>query len=131
MQIVQRPDNTGRATVETGVAVAYPIVAGMTRPEHIGMEIRDCVGNNFFDRSPDSQFTPGVTCERTMTTEDNHDESSPERSPSLHFTRGKQGPKTRAFTCSLVIDAVGVMFQRNMKTNMNQHRAITNCAGAD
>jgi hypothetical protein len=36
------------------------------------MEMGDCIGRNFFDRSPDSQFTPGVVCKRTMTTEDNH-----------------------------------------------------------
>jgi len=32
----------------------------------------DCIGRNFFDRSPDSRFIPGVLCKRTMTTEDNH-----------------------------------------------------------
>jgi hypothetical protein len=32
----------------------------------------DCIGRNFFDYSPDSQFTPRVMRKRTMTTEDNH-----------------------------------------------------------
>jgi hypothetical protein len=32
----------------------------------------DCIGRNFFDRSADSRFTPGIVCKRTMTTEDNH-----------------------------------------------------------
>jgi hypothetical protein len=36
------------------------------------MKMGDCIGRNVFDRSPDSQFTPGIVCKRTMTTEDNH-----------------------------------------------------------
>jgi len=32
----------------------------------------DGIGGNFFERSADSQFTPGVVCKRAMTTEDNH-----------------------------------------------------------
>jgi hypothetical protein len=72
MQIIQRPDDTGRANVETRVSVFHAIVAWVTRPERVGIELGDCIGRNFFDRSPGSQFTPGVVCKRTMTTEDNH-----------------------------------------------------------
>ena len=72
MQIVQRPDHTGGAIVETGIAVPHAIVVRMTRPERVGIELGDCIGRNFFDRSPDSQFIPGVMRKRTMTTEDNH-----------------------------------------------------------
>ena len=64
MQIVQRPDNAGRSPVETGVAVSHPIVTRVTRPERVGIEMGDRIGCNFFDRSPDSQFTPGVVCKR-------------------------------------------------------------------
>jgi hypothetical protein len=72
MQIIQRPDNAGRAPVETGVAVCNPIVARVSRPKRVGIEMGDGIGRNLLDRSPDSQFVPGVTCKRTMTTEDNH-----------------------------------------------------------
>src|SRR5207302_11150220 len=72
MQIVQRPDDAGRAPVETGITVFHSIVARVTRPEPVGIEMGDCIGRNFFDRSPDGQFTPGVMCKRTMTTKDNH-----------------------------------------------------------
>jgi hypothetical protein len=72
MQIIQRPDNAGRAPVETGVTVCNPIVARVSRPERAGVEMGDGIGRNFFDHSPDSQFIPGVTCKRTMTTKDNH-----------------------------------------------------------
>jgi hypothetical protein len=34
----------------------------VSRPKHIGMEIGDGIGYNFFDGSPDSQFIPGVVC---------------------------------------------------------------------
>jgi hypothetical protein len=44
----------------------------MTRPEPVGIEMVDRIGRNFFDRSPGSQFTPGVVCKRAMTTEGNH-----------------------------------------------------------
>src|SRR3954451_22658517 len=72
MQIVQRPDNAGRAPVETGVTVFHPIVTGVAWPERVRIETGDGIGRNFLDRSPDSQFTPGLLCKRTMTTEDNH-----------------------------------------------------------
>ncbi|HEV7480620.1 MAG TPA: hypothetical protein VGO05_10120, partial [Roseiarcus sp.] len=61
-----------RTPVKTGITVYRSIVAGVPRPEPFGIEMGDCIGRNFFDYSPDSQFTPGVLCKRTMTTEDNH-----------------------------------------------------------
>jgi hypothetical protein len=72
MQIIQRPDDTGRSIVKTGIAVCHAIVARVSRPERVGIEMGDRIGGDFFDRSPDSQFTPGVMCERTMTTKRNH-----------------------------------------------------------
>jgi hypothetical protein len=72
MQIVQRPNDTGRARVETGVTISHAIVAWMTRPERVGIELGDRIGCNFFDHRPDSQFIPGVVCKRAMTTEGNH-----------------------------------------------------------
>jgi hypothetical protein len=72
MQIVDRPDDTGRADVDTGVAIPHPIVTGMTRPERVGIELGDCIGRNFFDRRPGRRFAPGVARERTMATENDH-----------------------------------------------------------
>jgi hypothetical protein len=86
-QIIQRPHDTGRAPVETGVAVVHPVTRA-TRPEPVGIEMGDCIGRNFFDRSPDSQFTPGVVCKWTVTTEDNH-LRPPERDPSCRSDEGK------------------------------------------
>src|SRR5882672_10077550 len=72
MQVVQRPNDTGRARVETGVTFSHPIVAWMTRPERVGIELGYSIGCNFFDRSPDRPLTPGVLCKWTMPTEDDH-----------------------------------------------------------
>ncbi len=72
MQIIQRPDDTSRPLVKTGVAVFLPFASWVTRPEYVGIEMGDRIGRNFLDRSPDSRFTPAVVCKRTMTTEDNH-----------------------------------------------------------
>jgi hypothetical protein len=44
----------------------------MTRPERVGIEMGDCIGRNFFDRRPGSQFAPDIVCKRAMTIEDNH-----------------------------------------------------------
>jgi hypothetical protein len=45
----------------------------MSRPEGVGMEMRDRIDRNFFDHSPDRRFIPGVWCKRTMTPGGNHD----------------------------------------------------------
>jgi hypothetical protein len=52
------------ARVETGITVSHAIVAWMTRPERVGIELVDSIGRNFFDRRPDSQFIPGVVGKR-------------------------------------------------------------------
>jgi hypothetical protein len=44
----------------------------VTRPERVRIKMGDRIGGNIFDRSPDSQFAPGVVRKRTMTAEDNH-----------------------------------------------------------
>jgi hypothetical protein len=72
MQIIQRPNHAGRAPVETGIAVFPIIVARVSGPEPVGIELGDGVRRNLFDRSPDSRFTPAVMYKRTMTTGDNH-----------------------------------------------------------
>jgi hypothetical protein len=77
MQIVRRPDDTGRAPVEAGIAVSHALVTWVERPERVGVEIGHSIGGDFLDRSPDSQFIPGVMCQRTMTTEVNHGLSAP------------------------------------------------------
>jgi hypothetical protein len=41
------------------------------------MEMGDCIGRNFIDRSPDSRFIPGILCKRTMTPGSNHDLGPP------------------------------------------------------
>src|SRR5580704_2731783 len=79
MQIIQRPYDTGRTPVKTGITVCHSIVTRVPRPELFGIEMGDCIGRNFFDYSADSQFTPRVMCKRTMTTKGNHARGPPER----------------------------------------------------
>jgi len=77
MQVIQRPDDAGRALVETGVAVFLPFATRMPRPEPVGIEAGDGIGRNFFDRRPNGRFIPGVICKRTMTAGDDHAGGSP------------------------------------------------------
>jgi hypothetical protein len=44
----------------------------MTRPKTVGIEMGNRIGRNFFDRSPDRHFTPGLMRKRTMTAGDDH-----------------------------------------------------------
>src|SRR5262245_58670226 len=69
MQLVQRPDDTGRTPVEAGIAISHAFLTGVKRPEHVGVEIGEGIGRDFVDRSPDGQFIPRIMCERTVTTE--------------------------------------------------------------
>src|SRR5689334_16573122 len=73
MQIVEGPDDAGRAKIETGVTVPNPIVTRVRRPERVQIEMGDRIGRDVFDRSTDSRFTPCVTRQRTMTTENDHE----------------------------------------------------------
>ena len=74
---MQRPDDTGRALIETGIAVVLPFPAGVTRPELVWIEMVDRIGRNLFDCSPDGRFIPGVMYQRTMTTGDDHAGGAP------------------------------------------------------
>src|SRR5258708_28090801 len=90
MKIIRPPYAPRRTPVKTGITVYRSIVAGVPRPEPFGIEMGDCIGRNFFDCSPDSQFTPGVLCKRTMTTEDNHAGGPPDRNPSCSSAEGSK-----------------------------------------
>src|ERR1043165_7890836 len=62
----------------------------MTKPERVGMEMVDRICHHVLYSRPDGKFTPGVSCKRTMTTEDNHDLTVPWARSIMFFTRGMQ-----------------------------------------
>src|SRR5262245_27630332 len=72
MQIVQRPDDTGRTKVEAGIAVRQPIVVGVSRPERVRIEMRHRIGRNVVNRGSDRRLVPSVICKRTVAAWDDH-----------------------------------------------------------